>query len=387
MSNISMLALVAIAPSFMDDLKFSEFSILIAYCTIASLLLDLGLNTSTVVNYGRTKNDSFLDAAIASRLAIFSISALAWLIAIGLEHGDRIFLAVMCASATNIWLTQRACEHAQRRHTDAALSSLKIALARLAALAPMYLGYSPSTIVFFVYVVPVVAFLVPAARNNRHVVGLGWWRAHSNEIWQLGTYSIRMYVAGLAYGVIPYFTQLHVSANLTANDVGSFSLLMTFAAPFALLSQAAQAYLLPRVAQSEDAIGKLMRNFRTALNIGVCVGVIVLAVLGLGGLLQTLYGTRFMDIGVAYVVFASGYALAALIGLHNVRAHALLIPNSFAVANWSRLFAVAVLLATWGTTLLATCAITSAVMLGGELVFAAYLTSRASGNASKSLGG
>ena len=130
-----------------------------------------------------------------------------------------------------------------------------------------------------------------------------------------------------------------------------------------------------------------MRNFRTALNIGVCVGVIVLAVLGLGGLLQTLYGTRFMDIGVAYVVFASGYALAALIGLHNVRAHALLIPNSFAVANWSRLFAVAVLLATWGTTLLATCAITSAVMLGGELVFAAYLTSRASGNASKSLGG
>src|SRR5271157_1031228 len=162
-------AILALAALAMPKEAFARLSLIVAAAMLANALFELGLNLTSTKMYGETRDEGYLRAAFAVRLACLPAGTLLGL-AVWRAGAADAGLGIALGAVLNLWNGLRAADQARQDYCSFARSSLAFAVLRAATgFTALYLTRNPVWTAVATYALPVVAGV--ASRSVRLAAG------------------------------------------------------------------------------------------------------------------------------------------------------------------------------------------------------------------------
>ena len=137
-------AILALAAFVMPKEAFARLSLIVAMVMLANALFELGLNVTSTKMYGDTRDEGYLRAALAVRLACLPAGAVLGL-AVWWAGAADAGLGIALGAVLNLWNGMRATDQARQDYRSFARSSLIFAVLRaMSGLAALYLTRNPA---------------------------------------------------------------------------------------------------------------------------------------------------------------------------------------------------------------------------------------------------
>ncbi len=317
--NLSTIIIVAIAPWFLSTEGLSQFVLIIAATMFGHMVLDFGLNISAVKKYAEARNSSYLSILLTSKFVILVISLLS--LPFMLSGGKVQFwaVAVLCAATMNWWTGLRTFEQAKQNYDAYSKANLKFAISRLfMGLIGLTSGDWLITSLAFFVGPALVVLIFEYNLVTTHLVPI-----KKSYIISLFKYSAFLHLDSIFHGAAMYLPQVFIASRLGATEIGTFGLIMSFAAPLSLVNASLRAYLLPRICTGDIQGRTLLVNPKFP------IGLLALLLATGGGLmlasaiLDFLYGANYPQLSKMFVVYMAFSILSITVSLFNIEVHRL----------------------------------------------------------------
>lgn len=367
--NVTTFAVLALAPLRLDTAAFAHLSLSVAGIFFGSTLLDLGLSTSTVRQFAKTKDPAYLSLSLYSRALLVVVL---WPIGLALlAHSDHQELGTVLlgASSLNFWNGLRAADQARERYIEFGRSNFLFAATRLIAGATALASGHWIAVSLALFVVPIALIVMVKAPS---ILRLMRHNPASKVEATIG-YAKFVYLSALTYNAVVYLPQAVAAARLDAIAVGTLGVALTFVGPVSLVNNALRMFLLPKVSSGNVTPRSSQPSNRRAwllLSSVVMVSALI-ALISIGA--HILYGHQFPTAGIAVALLVGCYTFSSLIGLLNMRVHTLGKPEVEAYVNLVRLLVAGPVCWLSGSHLITLLLSGGAAILLGEMVLYAAI--------------
>lgn len=351
----------------MPTSAFADLSIITASAMMSAALLELGISITATKWYRETLDEDVLASALIVRIAIVPI-ALAISTTIGSFFGMKeIALGIALGAVLNIWNGGRSADQARQDYRSFSRKSLIFATIRLTAgLATLFLVGNPMLVAVAIYALPTLAGLTLARRLPN------WSWASISRSWDAARYALFVYIASVTFIALQYVPQFVSHARMDEGSVATYGIALTFASPVSLLVYSLRSVLLPRMIGKHTGIESFLWSRRGRFVVFATL-LTMLAAGYLGSLiLEFLYGGKYPDIAIIFVVFFAGYSATATIGIYSLSLHTVGVPRLGALVGLIRLTVLTITLL-FTRSLLDVVVATAVVMVASEVMLVALL--------------
>lgn len=369
--QITTFAILLTASLLLTVEAFSKLSLIVAATMLANTFLDFGLNLTSTKFFGDSRDERYFLAAFRVRLLFLPLSvALAAILLVVTPSLQTVGIGILCGAFLNLWNGVRAADQAREKYSSFARSSIIFAALRaICGALALVITRDPITIALCLYLFPVIAiitsnsgqYLVRALRES----GRGTKRMYG--------YAFYIYVNALGYVGLQYLPQFFVAERFDAVAIGTYGLLVTFAAPLSLLVYSLRAVLLPKILVHGSGIEEAMWSWRGFIAISSIALLLSLAGALVALLLDQLYGPQFPEFRQNFTIFFTGFAITSCIGLYSLSVHTLGLPKAAMWIALGKSAALVFLLALFGSTLAEVVVIASLIKVFGEIALATLL--------------
>lgn len=345
--NLSTFAVMAIAPLKLNVDGFASLSLASSSAMVLCSLTDFGLNVTIVKKYSESKSDGFLDVLLAIKGLLFAIGILALFFSFFAVGVPKFWLIAFAAGVSlNYWTGLRTCEQAQQNYTAYASANFRFAAIRLAAGSLAVYTGSWVLVLVAVYVIPPAFAAINDCR--RFARRLNFFSRE--KFTEVATYSKIVFVSSVCFAAMPYLPQYLMHQRLSTTEVATYGLIITFIGPVSLVAYSLRTLLLPKMCQNENFLVSMFSSRREVVKlISALVGIVVLIV-AVALCIDALYGAKYPKLFSGFITFSIPYLLTAVLGLFNMRLHALGAPHLEMKVNIFRLLALSCIVYAWGTT-------------------------------------
>lgn len=353
---------------------FARLSIIVATIMLSSVLQEFGLNATATKFYGDTRDERFLSLAFTARLVLvpvgMAVGAIIWLCGCA-----EIGLGIAIGPVLNIWNGMRATDQARQDYSSFARSSIAFALARAAGgIAALLLHADAAVVALAIYALPVVAANVSASGKFVRLA----FPMPRPKLDGVARYAAHVHLNAIAFIAAPYLPQFVISSRLTATEVGTYGLILTFTGPVSLLVYSLRSVLLPHMLGKAPQVESLLWSRRgLILILGVWAGLMAAAVVAAIGL-DVVYGHRFPQLRELFLLYFFGYSGAAAIGFYSLSVHTRGVPHLASALGALKLLVLMPTVIVCGSDLVMMVSAVAAIMVLFEMLLALLIYRRKS---------
>lgn len=335
---------IAIA-RYLGQEVFGLFSVAVTVAMTTLTVSEFGMNITMVRLYGLHREDKERSKAVLVCNLCFKIMVLAFLAAVAVALGDIISmyltksseyawlvgLAILSGGILSFWTYIKALLQALDRFKQIARLTMVYAILRVVLLSAFGLSqtlHTPEALILSVYLLPIAAVCARAYPTLKAAIALPCtpFSTVIDTLWESLSYS--KWVAGS--GITFLFLQQSMTFITAAfGDLRQVALLnagLVFTAVFALLNDAVQQMILPKVsAMSIDGLLSYKRKIMKFLPPFVVLSLLAITLLSV--LMSVLLGDRYSESLPIFLVTSLGAAATTAIGFHSILVHSIRLPS------------------------------------------------------------
>ena len=367
--QFSTFAVVAVSAIVLPLSEFARLSLITATVMLSNALFELGLNITSTKLYGDTRDERYLGLALLIRLMLVPVG-----IVIGVSVAfcglPDVGLGIGLGAALNVWNGVRATDQAKQDYVSYARSSLTFTLIRMigggVAIATVR---DASLIAIATYAVPVVASFTSGSKQlvKRSMAG------PQPNVTSIFSYGVYVYITAASFMAVPYVPQFFAALRLSAADVGTYGLILTFVGPVSLVVYSLRSVLLPKMLGHRSRFESWLWSLPGFLVITGAAVLMSIAGVVVGLCLSMIFADKFPSLLFPFAIFFGGYSATAAIGFYSLSVHTQGRPKVAAVLGLMKLALLMLVLQLYGSSLVEIVSIVASVMLGFEILLVLML--------------
>lgn len=367
--QLSTFIILTLSAQVLSTEQFARLSLIVAVSMMSSALFELGLNVTATKVFGESRDAGVFSVTMRVRLGLVLVAlgcgALFWRVAPG-----EFVLGVALGAVLNVWNGVRAEDQARQCFKEFAKNSFLLAGVRLVVALPLLFALRDAVwVVIGIYFLPVVAVLIVSSAWRRLIAKGG----DQFGVASVFAYAKYVYPNSLIFIALPYLPQLLIAERLPATAGASYGLVIAFSGPVGLLIYSLRATLLPKLFGQNGSIEALVWSRRGFAVLAFGWVLLMLLGIGLSIVLDVLYGSKFLNISEAFLIYFAGTSFAGVAGIYGLSVHTLGVPQLSLSVSVARLVGLVLGLLIFNESLIEVVAVVSCVMVLGEIVLVVLL--------------
>ncbi|MER2998504.1 hypothetical protein [Pontibacter populi] len=348
-NNISAFAITLLATKALPTSEFGVFGLYIAIVTVGSLILNFGLNISTIGLYKQVKDIKLLSISllwnITQGIILILLSGYVYkllYLAFPLLEGRQTEVTniVIATALLNIWSTIRSCDQAIGDYKSYAVNTFIYSGLRIITLGIGYWFFDSSTNLFIssLYVIPLAVLitynLITKYVHQFQFLSISYFRTNFLRLINYGKWVV---LSSIAYILISRLPQYQLAGANQEHQLALYGASVTFLGIMSLVNDSVRSILLPEL-MGLKTVQELV-NYKKVLASKwlIFAGIIMFFIGSVTGFQLLFMGQEYKDSILIFVIQSFGLATAMYIGYFNVLIHRLGRPNIEAVANLLKL--------------------------------------------------